>query len=641
MIPYGCQVTDVEGHKDITEMSFEEFFSESKVKSEKSEIDTQAPPRAVPKKTGPQNSQRAGFGGSGPKINYTAGRFQLYIPRYSGKESDRFEVAVDCAAGVIPMGHIDSVKQKGGRTTRPATIDLTTAGVSPLESFTVTIDGEEVFVNKPRSLIFFNNIGLPLNKPAGDVFAVHPSSTDLRLVKAEVLGETTKGDVTITRLEVSLAGGVWIQDSEAPAPSDEAGDAVEPIAPVEGKPTKKAQARKVRVKGSLGLSAGCKDADVRFNDEVLPMYTGPFQVFVDVEGCQVQDCKLSVSVLSEEVLSIMPEHAVSIDVGDRVGPVDVTLEREGKVLDSKRAFVIPGLAYRIPGKGDLSDDPSVELTIFGSTVTADAGASEVCGPFERDGMSFSIEWMVPVVGYDIGDGMRHDIPCEVNISDIQGDALRVSITGARKKSIFFGGENGKKRDVTPEWSGQTYDIDLSQIREEVYSNPSSTFCFYITVNSFPNRKFMTIRNPVRIKAVFNGSEVSVDIDPSVGTGAICRLYRMDRTESDVPLVPGNNLISVDADVIDADVIESVDGRSRVTVPVVIRSMPFLHRDQTGDYWLYVSRSKRIPLPDGLIVDGKPDYGAVKAWHDRIVRMNPELRSVTYPMMQKAFADMGE
>ena len=64
-------------------------------------------------------------------------------------------------------------------------------------------------------------------------------------------------------------------------------------------------------------------------------------------------------------------------------------------------------------------------------------------------------------------------------------------------------------------------------------------------------------------------------------------------------------------------------------------------DAMGDFWLYVSRSKRIPLPGGLIVDGKPVNDAIRSWHDRIVRMNPELRNVSLAMMQKAFAEYGE
>ena len=70
----------------------------------------------------------------------------------------------------------------------------------------------------------------------------------------------------------------------------------------------------------------------------------------------------------------------------------------------------------------------------------------------------------------------------------------------------------------------------------------------------------------------------------------------------------------------------------------VRQLPFLLRDQMGDKWMYVSKSKRIPLPGELVKDDKPDLSAIKAWHDRIVRMNPELKGVTFEMIKKAFTD---
>ena len=98
---------------------------------------------------------------------------------------------------------------------------------------------------------------------------------------------------------------------------------------------------------------------------------------------------------------------------------------------------------------------------------------------------------------------------------------------------------------------------------------------------------------------------------------------------------------VGPDIIEAEVLEMDGGKVRMAVPVSVRPIPFLKKDSRDDIWLYVSRSKRIPLPGGLIRDGRPDLAAVKAWHERIVRMNPELRSVSYQMMQKAFQDYGE
>ena len=86
------------------------------------------------------------------------------------------------------------------------------------------------------------------------------------------------------------------------------------------------------------------------------------------------------------------------------------------------------------------------------------------------------------------------------------------------------------------------------------------------------------------------------------------------------------------------VIEMYKGQPNTSVKVTVRPLPFLHRDSMGDKWMYVSSTKRIPLPDDLFKDGKPDVPAIRSWHERIVRMNPELKGVTFEMIQKAFND---
>ena len=71
----------------------------------------------------------------------------------------------------------------------------------------------------------------------------------------------------------------------------------------------------------------------------------------------------------------------------------------------------------------------------------------------------------------------------------------------------------------------------------------------------------------------------------------------------------------------------------------MRPLPFLDRDETGEIWMFVSKDKRIPLPEALSAS-KPQPAAIKQWHDQIVRMNPELKGVTAAMMQSAFDSMG-
>lgn len=635
----GAPVRIMEAHKDISEMSFEEFFSEPKARAERKDSAKAVPP-SESRRTAESAGSRQGFAGAGPKVNYTAGRFQLYVPRYAGLDTDRFDVAIDCPQGVIPMGRLESVRQKGGRTTRPSTLDLTTVGVSPMEQFKLTIDGETVFENRPRQVLFFNNIGLPMNKPVGDVYAIHLPSVSLRLVRAEVIEDTVKDGLAVTRLDVSVAGGVWVDDS---VPEVQVAPAEE-VHVEEPKPAKvkKAPVKRVRVKGSISLSPGSKDADILYGGEELQLYPAEVTVRPVVEGCDISECSLSLRSEEGSVIAgpVQASQSVDLDSAGAFGPATVVLEREGKVLAESKVFLIPGFTCSYEGKGDIVDDPVVEFSFADVSGSRNMYDENAYGPFEHDGITFYIRWAVPAVTYDLGDGPVRYAPVDVDIADLKADRMRIIVKGARKKALFFGGEKGKKTDVTPGWDGEYYDVDLEPIREEVYSHPSSTYCFYITVNSFPNRRFMRITNPVRLKARFEEGYIVADVDEAAPE-CVCRLYGFNGVQNDVALVPGENRVLVDADVIEAEVLELDGSKVRLSVPVSVRHLPFLQKDAMGDLWLYVSRSKRIPLPAGLIVDGKPVPNAIKAWHDRIVRMNPELRNVTLAMMQKAFTDYGE
>lgn len=629
----------MEAHKNISDMSFEEFFSEPKTRAEKV-----AGEKAVPPKSGRKEEsvvqKRGGFSGAGPKVNYTAGRFQLYVPRYSGFENDQFNAAIDCAQGIIPMGRIDAVKQKGGRTSRPTTLDLTTIGVSPLEGFKLTMDGEAVFENKPRQIMFFNNIGLPLGKPAGEVYAVRSPSTGVRLVKAEVIDEVVRDGLIITHLDVSMAGGVWIDETvkEVSEPIQDQVSTVEPEVPAQ---KKKAPVKKVRVKSSVILSQAVKDAEAVFEGTVLQINDSGISASVSIEGCEYNECTVTVKDRDGDIISESgASPSMNIDTGDAFGPVTISVVRNGKSLADASCFLIPGFEYSFEGKGDMTDDPSVTFSVCGERFSRNMFDDDAYGPYDHNGTVYSIRWYVPAVSYDLGNGSVRDFPTDVDIMQLSGDHMRVTVKGARKKSLFFGGDKGKKRDVTPDWTGDSYDIDLESIREEVYSNPSSTFHFFITVNSFPNRRFMTIRNPVRMKASFSEGNVVVEMDSTV-PGGICRLYGLENSVSDVELSTGTNLVPVSDDIIEAEVMEMDGEKVRMVIPVQVRRLPFLRKDAFGSLWLYISRSKRIPLPDGLIVNGKPVMDAVKSWHERIVRMNPELRTVTLKMMQDAFSNYGE
>lgn len=632
----------MEGHKDITEMSFEEFFNDP---DRGNAAERAAEPAPVQRRRDDRARVDRGFGGVSPKINLKDGRFLLYIPRFTGEEGDQFMTAIDCDAGIIPSIRLESGRrQGGGRITRSASIDLTEAGVSPLDPFSLLIDGREVHSSRRRDLICFNNIGLPVGKPAGETYAVHRASRSLRLVKAEVLDVTERDGLVIEHLDVSFAGGVWLADVQ-PAPSPEDPPEAAPDAPTAEEPRKEAprKAKRVRVKGSVTLPAGIREADVLHGGETLPVFREPPEATLSVEGCDPSECTVSVTDSDGEmVFGRVPAEngAMTLRCAGSDGRMTVVLERDGKELARSAFFLIPDFACDCSGKGDIPDDPEVTFTMFGETRTMSIYDDAILGPYTHRGAGFTLMLNVPAVTYDLGDGPVPFSPADIDVEDLRADVLKVTVRGARKRKLFFGGEKGKKRDVSPDWDTDTITVDLAPVKDEVYSVPAGVFCFYIAVNSMPNRRLITIRNPVRLTAVHRDGVIAVDAgDTALET--VCRVYNMDKSVDETVLGPGESEVPVGPGAVEAEVVQTRDGKVCVSVPVRIRDLPFLATDPTGDRWLHVSRDKRIPLPDGLIRDGVPDLAAVRSWHDRIVRMNPELRDVTYAMMQRAFEAVGK
>ena len=628
-----ARVSKMGEQKDIADMSFEEFFSESKTKAER-EANRKA--AAKPNKDAPAPAR--GFIGATPKINFNNGKFLLYIPRYRGLENDRFNIAVECGDRIVPMNHLESVKQGGARVTRPSTIDLTPAEVTPMDDFTFTIDGEKAFVNKARAVTFYNSVGSPVVRPLGEVTAVARAGAELKLFKAELLESSEKNGLAVFKLNVLVSGTAKVDEgaSQKPEGASEEEPQEEPVKESEKKEVpKKKPAKKVAVKAEMSLSQPSLDADAIYDGTRLPLYASFPVVSVLVSGCELADCLLRINGKDGEISSSAPASQMYADTGDYGGPVTLTLEKGSKKLAEASYFIVPGFECTYSGKGDITDDTAVSYTVFGEKGTRDVKDDDPYS-FEHGDMKFQIVWCVPVVTYNIGKGPQPFGTVDVDILEL-GETMTVTVRGARKKALFFGGVTGKKREVTPDWEGETYEIDMAPIRQEVMSSPSSTYCLYLTVNSFPNRKFMTIRNPVRIKAKFVDGNVVAEIDPSVKE-CVCRLYKMDKSVEEVPISTDNCTVPVSPDVIEAEVVEMYNGQPNTSIVVSVRPLPFLSVDSMGDRWMYVSRSKRIPLPDELFKDGVPDTHAIRAWHERIVRMNPELRGVTSEMILKAFKD---
>ena len=618
--------------KGISDMSFEEFFSESKKKAERAEDRKAAAQKTYPDK--PKGSR--GFIGATPKINFNNGKFLLYVPRYEGQENDRFDVAVECGDRVVPMSRLESVKQKGGRVTRPATVDLTPAEVTPMDDFTVTIDGEKAYINKPRPITFYNSVGSPVARPIGEVTAVTRIGAPLKLFKSEILESTVRNGLAVYKVNIQISGNIKVDESGTVVEAEAEAQPEQAAEPAPEEPKKKKPAKRVTVKGEMSLSQPSGDADAVYDGTRYPLYVGKPVASILVTGCDPSECIIRAVGKDGEIMNAPASPQMYIDTGDYVGPVTVTLEKGAKKYSESTYFIVPGMQCQYSGKGDITDDLTVKYSLFGQEGVRDVSQDDAY-TFEHDGMKFDIVWCVPYVTYDIGNGSQPFATVDVNVMDLKNDKMVIRVKGARKKTLFFGGITGKKEDVTPGWEGETYEVDLEPIRDKVISTPTSTYCLYLTVNSFPNRKFMTIKNPVRIKAKYEEGNIVAEIDPSV-INCVCRLYKIDKSIEEIKIGHDNNIVPVPQDVIEAEVVELYKGQPLKSIRVPVRQLPFLLRDAMGDKWMYVSSTKRIPLPDDLFKDGKPDIPAIRAWHERIVRMNPELKGVTFEMIQKAFND---
>lgn len=630
--------------KNISDMSFEEFFSK---KDEGVYTPAAIDEKPVQGSTSSQDVERS-FVSVGPKLNYKDGSIVLYVPRYSGAENDRFETSIEYMEDVIPTGRLSAGRSRGKRTTNVATISLEEYKVSPFDEFVLLIDGLKVYENRPRRALFFNGTGLPVGKPVGHVIVVCGKDQIIRTVKADLISEKSKGDLRVLEYDVSFAGQLWVDDPDnvgrrgKPADSPESpvssGHTAEPVAeqkkddpvPVAKKAgsapvAKKAEkTRKVKVTASIRLPQGVPGAEVMCCGEMIPLYRSMPSPTFDVNGCELEDCIVSYVDMSDNQIS----------ASDADGYVCVKLSYGGKDIAKSAFFIIPDYECEFSGKGDIPDDPMVRYRMFGEEGQFSIYDSGVNGPFTHDDATYMLYWGVPSVTFDIGAGFVPIEPVSINIDDLTAPFLTVNVTGAKKKKLYFGPEKGKKKDLSPEWVGDKISVDLSSIKKEIFAAGNLDYCFYISVNSFPNRKFLTISNPVRIKASFKDGNVVANV-ASEDTECICRLYKMDKSVNDVKLAYGENTVPVDGTVIEAEVMELHGGSVRNTIPIKVRQLPFLSKE-LGDYWLYVSKDKRIPVPGNLIKGGVPDKAEITAWHSRVVKMNPELKNISLQMMLDAF-----
>ena len=622
------------GRKDISDMSFEEFFS-------KKDEDVVAPilsDNAVHEKTVKSVTEdvKRGFVSSGPKLNLKDGEVVLYVPRYAGGENDRFETAIEYRGDIIPTGRLNASRQRGARVTSACNMGIKQHDISPFDEFKLTIDGTCVYENRSRDVLYFNGSGLPIGRPNGHVFVVCRNGTSLRTSRAELLSKKEDKEVSVLEYDVSLAGGIWTDagSNESADFEDVSNELVNTEVVPESKDVVKkspskpaAKVKKVKPKVTIALPRPIGDAEVMCCGQLVPIYHNMPAYTMSFEGCEQDDCVVIIKDASDQ----------EVTANDRDGFTSICVFIKDREVSRTSFFIIPDFACEYSGNGDIPDNPRIAYTIFGKSYDTTVYDQAVRGPFTHDAVSFEVHWKVPTVTWDLGSGAVPLEPTVMSIDDLASDFMVVTVRGAKKKKLYFGPEKGKKRDLSPEWVGDSISVDLASIKAEIFAAGNVPYCFYISVNSFPNRKFLTVENPMRMVAKYVDGSIEADVSVS-GAECVCRLYMMDKSIREVSLTQGHNSVPVPSEALEAEVVELHGGSVRNSIAISIRRLPFLSKE-LGDYWMYVSKDKRIPLPGGLIKGGVADMNEVKQWHARIVRMNPELKNVTLAMMQKAFSEI--
>lgn len=622
--------------KDISEMSFEEFFggkrerrrreprpAEDKPAEEKPVEDKPVDEKPAEEKPAEEKPavDDSGFARGRPKLNVRGSDVFLFVPKYEGGKGARYEVAVQQDGRTVQLGRLKSSPLASDVASLPTEFDLLSAGVSPLGAFTVLIDGKAVYEVFAHTHMMFSAEGMPISRAEDVTVVLYPAGMHLWLTDAAVTASTEAGGLVISTVEVARGGYVRVRERPQPVPKEAAPK--EEARPAAAKP-------KSKPAGSVRLPPAEAVASARVERSLLPLYASAPEVSVEARGADPEAFTVTVKSGGEAREVPLAEFE---GVPGAVGEVSVALAASGKRVASARYFVLPGFSCSYSARGDIPDEEEVTVRIGGEERTLSIFSDEMLAPFPYEGGEVRLSWNIPAVTVDCGRGPVPVGDATVQVDDLP-DSIVVSARGAAKKAVFLSGSTGKKVPITPDWEDETVRIDAAPVRAAVFESPTRSASLYITVNSCPVRRFLTVENAAGTSVSYEGGVLRIAV---TGAGEyVCRVYGVDKSVQTHALSPGENAIDPGPKAMSAEVAEVRNGREVAVEPVTIREVPFLLRDMMGDVWMYVSKDKRIPLPDGLL-ESRSD-AEVRRWHAQITRMNPELRSVSPEKTVKAFRD---
>ncbi len=607
--------------KDISDMSFDEFFGRGGSKRKERTEPVKETKDVVPAEPKGPVADSSGFQRGRPKLNVRSGQVLLYIPKYVGGKGAKYKVTVEQGGMTIELGRLKVSPLDSDSCSLPTEFDMIASGLSPLGAFNLSIDGKLVYDMFEHSHMMFSADGMPISRAEDTTLVLYPADRYLWLTDAKVAASVDIADMRLDTVDVAQGGYVRVRDR----PQVIREKKVEEV-------PKETKTKKAKASAAISLAVADHIVGVKDGKGVLPLYASAPGLSFTFKNADPASAEVRIVTASAEVLVPYGEYDGS-QLSEVSGKVTVSALLEGKALASESFFIIPGFATTYNSKGDIPESDEVTFTIGGVEHTVDIHKDGTDGPFPFDGGEVRLSCTIPIVSYDIGAGPVPFADEEVSVDDLP-DSIVITVKGAVKKALFLG-STGKKVNLTPDWEDDTIRLDASVVRSAVFDSPTRSAMLYITVNSCPVRRFLTVVNRVAMSVRLEGDEIVADVGSS--GDHVCRVFNLDKTVDTIELQPGVNRVPVGPGAVSAEVAEVREGKTIAVENVVIREIPFLMRDVMGDVWFHVSKDKRIPLPDGLL--GSND-AEVRKWHSQIVRMNPELRNVSPEKTVKAFKDFG-
>lgn len=319
---------------------------------------------------------RIGFTDGGPSIRYGGDRFLLSIPRYLGRPGDLYEVMIACRRGRIPAPPLRT--SPNSDASLPASVDLTSMGVSPLEEFSLIIDDETVFVNLATDRMIFDSEGEQRISVVGRGHVAVPRNAKTSAMGAGIISSRCIGRTKVLSMDFS-AGGVL-----------EVGQRI----------GRDSYAKAIRAE-KPGLPA-CPSADISisFTDEPIditayPTENSPFGqayvaqgiripplpffgripgVEVAASGCDLSDCTLRVEDMEGNVLFgpvQVTAGTIVLDTARFEGIAQAVVSVNGEAVRTIRYFIDTMFRVELPQVGFYTKDSVATISTAATSFECD------------------------------------------------------------------------------------------------------------------------------------------------------------------------------------------------------------------------------------------------------------------------------